>query len=64
MIKKYFAKMCGQLLYSTAWVVLEVSCVLFWLSGKFLNTKIDTFHSTTLGCEKYVITLQEHEGGD
>jgi hypothetical protein len=64
MIKKYLAKLCGQLLYHTALVILEVSCVLLWLSGKFLNTEIDTFHSTTLGYEKYVITLQDLEGGD
>lgn len=56
--------MCGQLLYSIALVVLEASCAFLWLSGKFLNTKIDTFHSTTLGCEKYVITLQELKDGD
>ena len=64
MIKKYLAKLCGKLLYHTALVILEVSCVLLWLSGKFLNTRIDTFCSTALGCEKYVITLQELEDGD
>jgi hypothetical protein len=64
MIKKRLAKLCGQLLYYTARIAFEVSCVFFWLSGKFLNTKIDTFYSTTLECEKYIITLQELEDGD
>ena len=61
MTKKYLAKLCGQLLYHTALVILEVSCVLLWLSGKFLNTEIDTFYLTASGYKKYVITLQNLE---
>lgn len=64
MIKKYLAKLCGQLLYHMALVVFEVSCVLLWLSGKFLHTEIDTFYLTTSECEKYVIILQKLEDGD
>lgn len=64
MNKKYLTKLREQILLLTALLVLGVSYIFLWLSGKFLNTKTDTFRSTILECEKYVIILQKLEDGD
>ena len=61
MNKKYLAKLREQILLLTALLVLGVSYIFLWLSGKFLNAKTDTFRSTILECEKYVIILQDLE---
>lgn len=64
MNKKYLAKLREQILLLTALLVLGVSYIFLLLSEKILNTEIDTFRSTILECEKYVIALQELEDGD
>lgn len=57
MIKRYLVRLSGQIIYAIGQIALEFACIFFWVSGKFLNTEIDTFHETSYGYDKYIVTL-------
>ena len=64
MIRRYLVRLSGQIIYAIGQIVLEFACIFFWLSGKFLNTQIDTFHETNYDYNKYVVMLYNIRGGD
>lgn len=64
MIRRYLVRLSGQIIYAIGQIVLEFACIFFWISVKFLRTKIDTLHETTWDYDKYVVTLLKDKGGD
>lgn len=64
MIRRYLVRLSGQIIYCIGQIALEFACIFFWVSGKILNTEIDTFHETNYEYDKYSVTLYNIRDGD
>lgn len=56
-VLKHGKYLCAKFFYNLAIGVIELSCILLWLLGKFINVDIDTSCLSTSECEKYIITI-------
>ena len=57
-------KYIGEAIYFLGRFVFEVSTILFYVSGKFLNKELEVYYETSWSFKKYNITLRRKANED